>query len=214
MKEKAALYWGKRPPEAWFSGAGNEARMDLLSLFFPRRCPLCETITRDGFPCPSCRRLLPYIGEVYCLKCGRALDNPRDELCTLCRRDGHVFIQGRAVFQYRGAMRSSVLRMKFHNRREYIEFYAAAMAYRERDFLRRIRPGCIVPVPMHPRKRRQRGFDQCRILAEKVGRLTGIPVAGECVVRSRFTRPQKGLGREERPHHCSGGAAAWPPAGA
>ena len=177
--------------------------MDFLSIFFPRRCPLCEKITPDGFPCPSCERSLPFAGNVVCLKCGRPLEDPREELCRRCKSTRHVFTRGKAVFLYRGRMRDSVLRMKFHNRREYLDFYAAAMVKVELEFLRRIRPGCIVPVPMHPRKKRKRGFDQCLLLAERISRLTRIPVAKNCVVRSRFTRPQKGLNMEERRKNLS-----------
>ena len=95
-------------------------------------------------------------------------------------------------------MRESVLRMKFHNRRDYLDFYAAAMLQRHRKFLQEVKPQTLLGVPVHPSKRRERGYDQCRLLARKISGLCGIPVSEDNLVRIRYTKPQKGLGRRER----------------
>ena len=94
--------------------------------------------------------------------------------------------------------------MKFENKREYLDFYAWAMARAGKDFMDRIRPAVLMPVPMHPGKRRERGFDQSRILAEKLGKLTGISVDARSLTRNRFTLPQKDLDVRERKRNLRG----------
>ena len=62
----------------------------------------------------------------------------------------------------------------------------------------------LVPVPMNPKKRRERGFDQSRLLAERLGRILNIPVDGESLVRNRYTRPQKELDARGRRSNLRG----------
>lgn len=170
----------------------------LLDLLYPRRCPICQKIltSRDGRVCSGCREHLPYIREPFCKKCGKPLRREEQEYCGDCERTDHLFRQGRAVFLYEKSFRRSVHRMKFQNHREYLDFYAEEMA--AADELRRWKPAVILPVPMHTRKRKERGFDQSRLLAKKIGRLTGIPVDTKSLTRNRYTRPQKNLNAKER----------------
>lgn len=177
----------------------------LLDLLYPRRCPICQRILagREGLVCADCRKRLPYIREPRCMKCGKPLDRREQEYCPDCERGGHEFIRGRSVFLYEKGMRKSVHRMKFQNRREYLDFYAEEMARAGGDFIRQVSPRVLVPIPMHPRKRRERGFDQSRLLAEKLGELTGIPVE-RGVIRNRYTLPQKQLDARERKANLRG----------
>lgn len=167
---------------------------------YPRRCPLCERVLglREGLVCASCAERLPYIREPVCKKCGKPLEREEQELCPDCARGVHAFVCGRSVFLYEKAFRRSVGRMKFQNRREYLDFYAEAMAKQGKQFLDRWKPAVILPVPMNERKRRRRGFDQSRLLAVRLARLTGIPADTENLVRIRDTRPQKDLDARQR----------------
>ncbi len=172
----------------------------VLNTLYPRRCPVCESILTDPreLICRRCGPRLPFIHEPLCRKCGRPLADDRKEYCIECAERHHVFQAGRAVFTYTGALRDALLRMKFQNRREYAQFFAAAMAAHEHGYLKQIRPDLIIPVPMNSRKRRERGFDQCILLARQLSGLTGIPVSSDTLLRTRYTRPQKGLGAAER----------------
>lgn len=186
-----------------------------LSLVYPPRCPLCETVlplarkvraedeggaVRWERPliCDDCREKLPYNSGAVCLRCGTYLEDERTEYCRVCASRERSFRQGMSVFLYQGKLRDSLMRMKFHNHREYTRFYADAMKLASEGFLQRTRPSVIVPVPMHERKRRERGFDQCAILARRFSECTGLPVQTDNVVRVRYTKPQKGLNAQER----------------
>ena len=172
----------------------------LLDFVFPPRCPLCDRLLgrRDHLVCSDCAGSLPWIREPVCKKCGGQLMRDTQEYCADCLRMEHRYIRGDCIFRYEKEMRDSVTRMKFQNRRDYLEFYARAMAVGGKRFLMSVRPAVLLPVPIHKRKRRERGFDQCALLAEKFSAVSGIPVSAGNMIRTRYTRPQKELDREGR----------------
>ena len=180
----------------------------ILQLLLPRRCPVCDTILKDPRKriCPSCFGTLPWNADAAarCMRCSRPLTDERAEYCDRCAGAEPAFGQAFAVFLYEKGMRKSILRMKFENRREYLDFYAQAMQMESRDFIRIQRPQAILPVPMYPKKVRRRGYDQCRILAEKYAALTGLPLIADSVIKVKDTRPQKGLSRQERARNLRG----------
>ena len=176
----------KKEKTGWLRSAGAS----LLDLLYPGRCPVCERILLRNEP-------------MICEKCAR-------ELCSDCESRLHYFDEGRAAFLYEKGMRRSVDRMKFHNHREYIPFYARSMAAASASVLPVWRPECILPVPMHPKKRAERGFDQSLLLASALGSLTGIRVEERALVRTRYTKASKKLGRESRKKNMRGVFAADP----
>jgi len=62
----------------------------------------------------------------------------------------------------------------------------------------------IVPVPLHKRKRKERGFNQSDIIARQLSEKLGIPVLSDSVIRKRNTRTQTGLSREQRQRNVKG----------
>ena len=172
----------------------------VLDLLYPRRCPICEGILgrNQGRICASCKEHLPYIHEPLCKKCGKQLAKEEQEYCADCEKTDHLFTCGRAIFLYEKDLRRSVQRMKFHNHREYLDFYAEEMTRAGEKYLRAWKPKVILPVPMNRKKRRERGFDQSVLLARKLRDLTGIPLDEKSLIRIRYTMPQKELTAKER----------------
>ena len=179
----------------------------MCEQILPVPADLYRNCSWEQMVCRSCREKIPWIREPVCKKCGRAIEDETAELCTSCERNRRPFTEGRGAVSYCREMRESVLRMKFHNHREYLDFYAAVMACTGEAYLKRIRPDAIIPVPMNIRKRRERGFDQCRMLAQKLSARTGIPVEKKVLFRTKNTRPQKGLNRQQRKENLSGAFA-------
>ena len=102
-------------------------------------------------------------------------------------------------------------RFKYRNCRRYGEWLGTELADTYRQSVRRMRADVLVPVPLHGRKERERGFNQAKILAEAIGRGTGIPVA-DMLLRTRNTRAQKDLDYEARLANLEGTLAladAW-----
>ncbi len=171
-----------------------------ISLLFPRRCPVCGDVVPDpgDLICPACVGKLSPVSQPACKKCGKEVLHQRMEYCLDCNRHSRTFETGAALLNYNEAARRSMAAVKYKNRREYLDFYAAALARRFERRVRRWNPAVLVPVPVHPSRRRRRGFNQAEELARRLGRLWQIPVDSQMLVRSRKTAPQRDLNPEER----------------
>ena len=178
----------------------------LLDMLYPPRCPVCERILlpEETLVCRQCADSLPYVEEPFCMCCGKPLLHPEKELCADCETRGHLFHEGRAVFLYEKKLRLSVNRMKFLNRREYIPFFGKCLSDLYAGMQPFWRAQCLVPVPMHPKKRAMRGYDQAVLLARALSAECGLPVEENLLVRTRLTQSSKKLGRSERRKNLRG----------
>lgn len=166
----------------------------LLDILYPKKCPLCHEVLRDRnqLLCGKCAEKIHPFSGALCMKCGKPV-KMGEEYCTVCREGGHYFAEGRSIFPYGEIWRQSLVRFKYYGCREYGDFYAKAMSMYGRRYLERWNPQLIVPVPLHPAKKRMRGFNQAAYLAEKLSCYTGIPWTDSLVLKIRNTRSQKKL---------------------
>lgn len=115
-----------------------------------------------------------------------------------CGRKKHAFLQGKALWVYEEGIRESIYRFKYRDRREYAGVYASELAVRYGGWIKRQGIQAIVPVPLHKKRKRKRGYNQAELLAKELGRLLEIPVDTGLLVRVRDTKPQKTLNDIER----------------
>lgn len=179
----------------------------LMKLLYPICCPVCgevqeQMLTDEGAACicPACEKKLIRVASPFCMRCGKPLeaDRMRREYCGDCMRDRHAFVQGRAVFVYQGAIIGSMHRLKYANRRDYAEVFAREAYETYAVWLRRIAPDALIPIPLHPKRRKERGYNQAELIAEALARLSGIPVEKKLLLRMIHTQPQKQLHARER----------------
>lgn len=174
-------------------------KRELLSVFFPPRCPVCDEVMLPGREiCGDCGKKITRVREPVCKKCGKPLADEREEYCGDCRKKKHFYTQGKAVFVFEGAIRGSMYRFKYGGRQEYASFYAGAAAEQYGDWLKRNGVEAVVPIPMYSRKKRRRGYNQAEVFAKALGRELHMPVDCGMVRRIRNTVPQKELNGEER----------------
>lgn len=114
------------------------------------------------------------------------------------QKRGSSFYRRKKYFSYGEIWRQSLVRFKYYGCREYGDFYAKAISIYGRKYLERWKPQLIVPVPLHSRKKRMRGFNQAAYLAERVSRFTGIPWSDNLVIKIRNTKSQKKLNASQR----------------
>ncbi len=167
----------------------------ILNLFYPRCCPVCHQILLDqnSLICPECLKKLKPISEPRCKKCGKSIELPEEEYCWDCQRQRHEFEEGRGIFSYDKKMRTSILRFKDGGRREYGDFYGKAMLYYGNRELERWKPEAVLPVPIHPKKQRMRGFNQAEYLAEIIAKGRKLPCLKGYVKKTVMTTSQKNL---------------------
>ena len=110
------------------------------------------------------------------MKCGKPLREEEREYCADCARHELAFDQGRSLYLHTALVQRAIYQFKFHNKRYYAEIFAREMASRYGKWIRRWEIEEIVPVPLHPSRKRTRGFNQAELLAKALGELSGIPV--------------------------------------
>lgn len=174
----------------------------LISMLYPRRCPSCDEIIPQGrgLICPACvkAKKMTRIKEPYCMKCGKELEREGSSLCGDCKKASHLFERSRAVFRYTKEARQSIVRFKFHNKREYADYYAAVAAESMEDYLKLVNPEVILPVPMYKKKKIKRGYNQAEVFARRLSEKTGILYRTDVLVRIKNTVPLKELEKDAR----------------
>lgn len=141
---------------------------------------------------------MEYITEPRCKKCGKPIRYEEAEYCYDCQKNPHEYEQGRSVWLHKKQVKWSIYQFKYKNRRVYGEFYAKEMARLYGKLIAQWGIEVIVPVPLHRKKKRLRGYNQAQIVAECLGKLLGLPVVSKAIVRKRYTKPQKTLNDKER----------------
>lgn len=176
----------------------------LIDIIYPPRCPLCEKVLphkaggKRIMACRECVRRLKLIDSPRCMKCGKQLDNMEHEYCGDCKKRSHSFERGAGAAAYSEDLRLSVHRFKYKCRREYAPFYAWLIFKQCESLIRQWDIDVIMPVPMHERKKKIRGYNQAELIAEELGKLTGIKVDSKALARTRNTQPMKELNDIER----------------
>jgi len=180
--------------------------IDPLDYLHPPRCPICDEIQTRGI-CDPCRKELVFIREDYCMKCGKPLTEKREEYCADCRKRTHVFEAGRAVFSYQGRLKQSIYRLKYRGKQEYGRVFGAETARQLGPWIARVQITRIVPIPLHPARKRERGYNQAALIARELGRQLEIPVDESLLRRVKRTAPQKTLTGAERRKNQTGAFA-------
>lgn len=170
----------------------------ILQLLFPLRCPVCDRIVKPfgAKICPECAPKLQPLTGPWCMRCGKKLYR-EEEYCRDCRGKRHNFIRGRALYEY-GSVAPSIYRFKYGKRQEYADFFGQEIVRYMGDFIERVGPDALIPIPLHPKRLRKRGYNQAALLAKAVGRYSGVPVLDKMLVRVKNTVPLKCQNRTER----------------
>ena len=148
------------------------------------------------------------------MRCGKPLQKETAEYCADCRKRDSDVVQGRSLWLHQDPVPGAVYRFKYHNRRCYGKLFAGEMALYYGPWIASKDIGVIIPVPLHPSRKRKRGFNQAEILAAVLSEQTGIPVRRDVLFRIKKTKPQKTLDPGERRDNLKGAFAVsgrWKP---
>ena len=139
-----------------------------LDLLFPMECFGCR---KEGDAiCPSCLEELPRLKAPYCRLCGQPGGNSP---CASCREIPLSTDGIRSPFLMEGAVRQAVHGLKYRNLRAAAPQLGRIMG--ERLANRRFPGDLLVPVPLHPQRLRQRGYNQSELLTRAASQAAGIP---------------------------------------
>ena len=148
--------------------------------------------------CSACLEGVVRVGEPSCPRCGRP-GVSRESRCRRCRGAVFGFQRAAAGAVYGGTVRGLMLRFKFGRHRPAARPLSHLVLAGAHRALGGEMPDCVVAVPLHPARRKQRGFNQAALLAVLVAKALEVPCLEGVVRRTRNTPPQgKGGGGSRR----------------
>ena len=162
----------------------------LLDLIFPRTCAGCGR--EGGYLCDECEAAIPRLEPPLCRLCSTP---SRSSLCAWCKTANQPFDGITAPYRWTGVVQELVYALKYRNVRASAPRLSEPMSAHLADSS--ITADVIAPVPLHPSRERERGYNQSELLARGISKSTGIPVANGVLARTRNTPPQVSMSTPE-----------------
>ncbi len=169
----------------------------IADILFPPLCPVCRFDVEKRGICEDCLSRFRKIEGPSCTRCGKPFAEPDgdDHPCGSCIIKEPPFHRAESLYHYEGVLAEAVRRMKYSKKSHIAIFLGDLMASHPM-----VSSGydIVVPVPLHIRRLRERGFNQSQLLAERIGKKHLIDVDPLIMKRSRPTAPQAGMNSKER----------------
>ncbi len=154
--------------------------------------------------CAHCESQLPWIFPPLCPRCGRP--QASGILCPTCAQTTSAISVIRSPLRFEGVARRAIHELKYRNLRAIAPTLATYIVRNLRDA--GYEPDIIVPVPLHPRRARRRGYNQSFLLAREVAKETCTPVSADALARVKEGASQvHTTSIEERRQNVSGAFA-------
>jgi ComF family protein len=177
----------------------------LLDFVLPPRCAGCGTIvdTLHSF-CARCWTGIDFLGAGGCGTCGLPLSGTEMDCCAACLADPPPIERARAAVAYDDVTRGLPLKLKYGRKVAVAKTMARFMAP-----LVEVSDGraVLAPVPLHPRRLWQRGFNQSAVIAQELSRQTGLAHDPMLLKRTKATPPLRGLSGSQRRRTVAGAFA-------
>ncbi len=173
----------------------QKTSQSLLDFFLPPHCLNCKTL--GDWLCQHCLNDIALITEAVCEQCGEPLTETASS-CSRCRSDSMVALDGvrAAAYFENNPIRPAIHFLKYNNHRAVSSSLAKLLS----DAYSRygLQAEVIIPVPLHPSRLEERGYNQSELLARALSDNLKLPMDSATLQRVRHTRPQVGLGLLER----------------
>jgi ComF family protein len=193
----------------------------LLDLIYPPRCLVCEDFLVEAGAAPE-------FPEGICIACGQGFvrnDGPKcsvcgrpfpagsrdDHWCESCLRRRPLYETLRAPYAYEGAAATAILRFKYGGMGRAAAVLGPLLADFAVAWFAGASEPLVMPVPLHPKRLRQRGYNQSLLLARHVAERLSAELDYVSLKRSKHTLPQAGLNREARRKNMKGAFVLEPP---
>ena len=163
-------------------------------------CRSAETIVRVWL-CPECRKLLKRRNEGFCPYCGEpsALEDAPCMPCGECLREMPPWSEFLFFGLHEGLLRELMVRAKFGGNLAALDFLGHLLAELcAEHYAAAPLPDAVVPMPLHPRRLRERGFNQCLEFARPVAKRLALPVLLRALEKTKVLKAQASLSREQR----------------
>lgn len=173
----------------------------FLDLIFPHRCTFCDNICKEP-ACPACKDAVKLVSPPFCTVCGIPFKSEAisSHTCGDCMREKRYFSWARGVLIYDDATAKAIQRFKYNRDTTYSRALGSIISGHSelKGF------DMVVPVPLHIKRLKERGFNQSLLLAKEVGKRHRMTVDPFALKRIRWTAPQVNLTWKERELNVKG----------
>ena len=160
-------------------GEVNQLLRGLSDVVFPPSCVHCRGIVETaGHPyrhlCARCATQIDFVRPPHCVTCGHPFYGmvEGERSCPHCEGLDAAFREGRTAVLFKGPARALVIELKYHKGLHVLADMAEIFR-RTPHVIEHVRGATLVPVPLHPRKARERGYNQAGLLAEALAGAAG-----------------------------------------
>ncbi len=176
----------------WFNHA--------ISWLLPYQCVLCDATTQNKLDlCQACLEELPWL-QSACRICAQPLLHHDDNvICGECIKCQPAYQRTLALCHYESPLPYFIQQLKFNKKLLYARLLSELMVSRIRHYYHETSlPEYIVPVPLHAKRIRERGFNQALEIAKPIAKQLQIPLLTHHVKRIRHTQAQAELPANQR----------------
>jgi ComF family protein len=181
----------------------------VLAVVYRSSCVVCRAPVDEPSRGAVCRTCWGELRRHTCplCRCGAPIALGAIPACGRCRRGLTPFGPAASLGPYEGVLRRLIHEVKYEGRRRLVMRLADALL--TEDSVRNVLApkALLVPVPLLPRRRLERGFNQAELLARAIARTTGLRLSAGALVRRKETMPQTGLSAAGRRRNVTGAFA-------
>ena len=172
-----------------------------MDLFFPKqiKCMFCGRETKEFGICEECIKLLPYVPEPTCLKCGGRKTGEGD-VCIECKDKTLNFERCYCVFEYKDMIQDKIISFKQAGYKYIGETFAWLISKKLQEV--NLDLDLIIPVPISDERRKERGFNQSEVLCQEID--STVPIMDNILSRTHDTPHQTGLSKSNRQRNLLG----------
>ena len=178
----------------------------LASVLFAAPCRVCGDALQHAGRIPICAACLEgfeRIANPLCQCCGRPFESPlaadaAQPLCRLCRIGFYGFDQARSFAVYNDALSEAIVLLKYDGVRPLGDWFAARLAEAIFRGTSGWRADVVVPVPLHPERLRERGYNQAELIARPLAKRLDLRLVEHLLARTKPRPPRLLLSRRER----------------
>lgn len=192
-----------------------EMLQQIFAWIMPRICVACDFNSYDLYHdlCEHCKKLLPW-SEDRCYRCGLTLE-PKAEsiICIKCLETPPAYNRLCALFSYQAPITIFVNQLKFSDKLYFGPLFASlfAEAIIHRWYNKEPLPELIIPMPLHRKRFRRRGYNQAYEIAKPLAKILNLPVDLFACKRIKYTQQQSRLDKIQRHQNVLGAFAVPKP---
>ena len=171
----------------------------LFEACLPSLCLLCHLPSKQSLICPFCHDAI-LTERPCCLHCGCGLTSTQS-FCGECLKHHFDFTQLHAIASYQSPFPELIKQLKYNNQLLYADLLGQLLAdsIKQRYSQQQLQEiDYLIPVPLHIKKHRKRGFNQALLISKALTKYIPITITENVIIRNKFTEAQEGLSRAQR----------------